>query len=309
MKKLKKTIKWTGIIVLALIGGLAITVMARQNVKYEAAYPDIIASTDSAVIARGKHLVYSSAHCIDCHNKQNSDSLIHLGQEVPLSGGVAFELPVGKIYSKNITPDKETGIGRYSDGEIARALRYGVHPNGTAVFDFMPFHNTSDEDITAIISYLRAQKPVKNKVPDHELNAIGKAVNAFMIKPVGPTGEVPRSVAPDTTAVYGKYLALSVAECSGCHTKRNLAGEFIGESFAGGNEIDGFITPNLTPDSSGKIFNWSKELFIERFRMGKLIPKSPMPWNSFKRMTDDELTAIYHYLKTLKPVNTAEIKQ
>ena len=309
MKKLKKTIKWTGIIVLALIGGLAITVMARQNVKYEAPYPDIIASTDSAVIARGKHLVYSSAHCIDCHNKQNSDSLINLGQEVPLSGGVAFELPVGKIYTKNITPDKETGIGRYSDGEIARALRYGVHPNGTAVFDFMPFHNTSDEDLTAIISYLRAQKPVKNRVPDHELNAIGKAVNAFMIKPVGPTGEVPKVVTPDTTAVYGKYLALSVAECSGCHTKRNLAGEFTGASFAGGNEIDGFITPNLTPDSSGKIFNWSKELFIERFRMGKLIPKSPMPWNSFKRMTDDELTAIYHFLRTLKPVNTAEIKQ
>ena len=309
MKKLKKTIKWTGIIVLALIVGLAITVMARQNVKYEAPYPNIIASTDSAVIARGKHLVYSSAHCIDCHNKQNSDSLINLGQEVPLSGGVAFELPVGKIYTKNITPDKETGIGRYSDGEIARALRYGVHPNGTAVFDFMPFHNTSDEDLTAIISYLRAQKPVKNRVPDHELNAIGKAVNAFMIKPVGPTGEVPKVVKPDTTAVYGKYLALSVAECSGCHTKRNLAGEFTGASFAGGNEIDGFITPNLTPDSSGKIFNWSKELFIERFRMGKLIPKSPMPWNSFKRMTDDELTAIYHFLRTLKPVNTAEIKQ
>ena len=309
MKKLKKTIKWTGIIVLALIGGLAITVMARQNVKFEAPYPDIIASTDSAVIARGKHLVYSSAHCIDCHNKQNSDSLIHLGQEVPLSGGVAFELPVGKIYSKNITPDKETGIGRYSDGEIARALRYGVHPNGTAVFDFMPFHNTSDEDLTAIISYLRAQKPVKNKVPDHELNALGKTVNAFMVKPVGPTGEPPKTVTPDTTATYGKYLALSVAECSGCHTKRNLASEFIGEPFAGGNEIDGFITPNLTPDSSGKIFNWSRELFIERFRMGKLIPKSPMPWNSFKRITDDELTAIYHYLKTLKPVNTADINQ
>ncbi|HTN06701.1 c-type cytochrome [Agriterribacter sp.] len=308
MKKLKKTIKWTVIILLVLVGGLAITVMARQDIKYEAPYPNIAASTDSMVIARGKHLVYSSAHCIDCHSRHHPDSLINSGLEVPLSGGVVFELPVGKIYSKNITPDKATGIGSYSDGEIARALRYGVHPNGTAVFDFMPFHNTSDEDLTAIISYLRAQKPVNNKVPNHELNAIGKAVNAFMIKPVGPTGEVPASVAPDTTAVYGKYLALSVAECSGCHTKRNLAGQFTGESFAGGNEIDGFITPNLTPDSSGKIFNWSKDMFIERFRMGKLIPKSPMPWNSFKRMTDDELTAIYHFLKTLKPVKTPVVK-
>ena len=214
MKKLRKTIKWTVITLLVIIGGLAIIVVARQDIKYEAPYPNITASTDSAIIARGKHLVYSSAHCIDCHNKQNSDSLIHLGQEVPLSGGVVFELPLGKIYSKNITPDKSTGIGSYSDGEIARALRYGVHPNGIAVFDFMPFHNTSDEDLTAIISYLRAQKPVNNKVPNHELNAIGMAVNAFMIKPVGPTGEVPKSVERDTTAVYGKYLALSVAQAN-----------------------------------------------------------------------------------------------
>ncbi|HEX5026720.1 MAG TPA: c-type cytochrome [Agriterribacter sp.] len=307
MKKIKKIVKWLVMVLLVLIVSLTITVMARQNLKYEAPYPEIRASTDSAVIARGKHLVYSSAHCIDCHNKANSDSLINLGLEVPLIGGVAFERPVGTIYSKNITPDKETGIGKYTDAEIARALRYGVHPDGTAVFDFMPFHNTSDEDLTAIISYLRAQIPVKHEIPGHVLNPVGKAVKAFMVKPVGPNGDVPKTVVPDTTAVYGKYLAVSVAECNGCHTKRNLAGAFEGEPFAGGNDIDGFITPNLTPDSSGRIFNWTKEMFIERFRMGKLIPKSPMPWNSFKRMTDDELTAIYNYLKTVEPVNTTAI--
>lgn len=304
MRRFKKIMKWTVITLLVLTAGITVTVMARQNLTYEAAYPAIKASTDTAVIARGKHLVYSSAHCVDCHSKVNADSLIKLGKEVPLSGGVLFALPVGKIYSKNITPDKETGIGNFTDGEIARALRHGVHPNGTVVYDFMPFHNTSDDDLTAIISYLRTQKPVRNEVPANELNPIGKAVKAFMIKPVGPDGAVPKIVLADTTAVYGKYLAISVAECNGCHTERNLAGKFIGQPFAGGNEIDGFITPNLTPDSSGRIFNWSKKMFIERFRMGKLIPKSPMPWNSFKYMTDDELTAIYHYLKTVKPAPT-----
>lgn len=309
MKRFKKILKWTGIVLLVLIAGVSVVVMARQNLKYNAPYPDIHASADSAVIARGKHLVFSSAHCINCHSAKNPDSLIALGQEVPLSGGVLFDVGIAKIYSKNITPDKETGIGRYTDGEIARVLRYGVHPDGTAVLDFMPFHSTSDEDLTAIISYLRSQKPVRNEIPKNELSIMGRVINAFLVKPVGPSGDVPKSVTPDTTAEYGKYLAISVAECNGCHTKRDVAGRFIGEPFGGGGEVEGFITPNLTPDSSGRIFNWSQQNFIDRFRMGKLNPKSPMPWNSFGRMTDDELKAIYNFLRTVKPAKTQIISQ
>ena len=160
--------------------------MGRQNIKYDRPYPAIAATADTNVIMRGKHLVFGAAHCASCHSLTNADSLLKLGQEVPLTGGFVFDLPLGKIYSRNITPDKETGIGNYTDAEIARSLRYGVHPDGRVVFDFMPFHNMTDEDMTAVISYLRAQKPVKNKVPDHELNLLGKAVKAFMIKPVGP---------------------------------------------------------------------------------------------------------------------------
>jgi mono/diheme cytochrome c family protein len=309
MKKLKKILKWTGIILLVLIAGLTVTVMARQNLKYSAPYPNIKSTTDSIVIARGRHLVFSAAHCMDCHYIGNADSLLALGQDPPLSGGYLFNMPIAKIYTKNITPDSATGIGRFSDPEIARALRYGVHPDGTAIFDFMPFHNMSDDDLTAVISFLRSQKPVVNKIPDNTYTVMGRVVKAFLIKPVGPSGDVPESVTPDTTANYGKYLAMSVANCSGCHTKRDLmTGAFTGEYFAGGMEIDGFITPNLTPDPDGRIYNWSKKNFIDRFRMGKLIPKSPMPWNSFKRMNDDELTAIYNYLKSLKPVKT-EVKQ
>ena len=110
----------------------------------------------------------------------------------------------------------------------------------------------------------------------------------------------------DSSAAYGIYLANNVANCNGCHTVRDLSGTFSGEPFAGGNEIDGFITPNITPDSSSRIFGWSQKNFIDRFRMGKLIPKSPMPWQSFGRMTDEELKAIYSYLKTVKPVKATE---
>ena len=309
MRRLKKVLKWTGIILLFLILGVTITVMARQNMKYERPYPAIAASTDTTVIMRGKHLVFGAAHCADCHSKTNVDSLVKLGQDVPLTGGVVFDLPVGKLYSKNITPDKETGIGNYTDAEIARALRYGVHADGTVVYDFMPFHNMTDEDMTAVISYLRAQMPIKNKVPDHDLNLLGNAVKAFMIKPVGPDGDVAKQITKDTSAGYGKYLATSVANCSGCHTQRDLSGTFTGEWFAGGNEIEGFITPNITTDSSSSIFGWSQQNFVDRFRMGRLIPTSPMPWSSFQRMDDEELNAIYAYLKTVKPVKTKEIKK
>jgi mono/diheme cytochrome c family protein len=309
MRRFKKILKWTGFILLFLILGITLTVMGRQNIKYDRPYPTITASTDTAIILRGKHLVFGAAHCADCHSKANADSLLKLGQDVPLTGGMVFDLPVGKLYSKNITPDKETGIGKYTDAEIARALRYGVHPDGTVVFDFMPFHNTTDEDMTAIISFLRTQKPIQNKVPDHSLNVLGKAVKAFMIKPVGPDGEVAKQMSRDSSAAYGKYLANNVANCNGCHTVRDLSGTFTGEPFAGGNEIEGFITPNITPDSSSRIFGWSQKNFIDRFRMGKVISKSPMPWQSFGRMTDEELKAIYSYLKTVKPVKANETKK
>jgi mono/diheme cytochrome c family protein len=129
-----------------------------------------------------------------------------------------------------------------------------------------------------------------------------------MVKPVGPVGEVEKAVPANTSAAYGKYLANSVANCSGCHTQRTLSGEFTGKPFAGGNDIDGFITPNITPDSSSRIFGWTEKNFIDRFRMGRLKAKSPMPWPSFNRMSDDELKAIYAYLKTVAPVKTEPVK-
>jgi len=306
MKKIKKILAWSGLVLLLLIVTLAVVTASRQNLKYNAPYPDIKASTDSGIIARGKHLVFNVAHCSGCHTTANTDSLLKLGQEVPLSGGVVFNFPVGDIYSMNITPDKETGIGKYTDAEIARALYYGVHPDGSPVYNFMPFHNASKEDITAIISFLRSQKPIRNKVPENHLTVLGNLVKAFMVKPVGPVGPIPDAIKADTTAVYGKYLATSLADCNGCHTRRNISGDFVGEPFAGGGPMERkglspVTPPNLTPDSSSRIFNWSQKNFIDRFRMGKLVPHSPMHWNAFGRMTDNELKAIYKFLKTVPP--------
>lgn len=298
--------KWTGIFLVAIILGVTLVTASRQHIKYKAPYPTIKASQDPAIIARGKHLVNSMAHCADCHSTANADSILESGNDVPLSGGKEFRLPFGSIYTRNITPDKKTGIGNFSDAEIARALYYGVHPDGTVVYDFMPFHNLSKSDMTAIISYLRTQAPVKNQVPAHKLNMLGKVVNAFLIKPVGPAGPIPENVQPDTTVAYGKYLVTNVTNCGGCHTKRSKTGAIIGAFLAGGNPMKNGNTPALTPpnlttDSSSRIFGWSFNNFKNRMRMGKIIPYSEMPWNAFKHMTDDELKAIYKYLKSVKP--------
>lgn len=309
MQRLKKILKWTFLVLLAFIACVGAITASRQNVKYTGPYPDIKASTDSASIARGKHLATSVAHCTDCHSPSNADSLLKLGQEPVLSGGVAFELPLGTIYSANITSDSTYGIGKYTDAEIARVLRYGVHPDGTAVYDFMPFHNISNADLSAILSYLRTQKPVAIAKPANQLNIAGKLVKAFMVKPVGPSETIAASVPPDTSAAYGKYLVLNVGNCSGCHTQRSISGEYTGELLAGGGPMpNGMMSPNLTPDSTGRLFGWSQQMFVNRFHMGRLNPKSEMPWNSFQRMNDVELKAIYNYLQTVKPVKTAVVK-
>jgi len=310
-------LKRAGIVLLILIAGLFIFVLLRQNRKFDAPYPAIKASTDTAVIARGKALVYGPAHCADCHTPPQFKNELATGGILPLSGGNVFDLPIGKIYTKNITPSAN-GIGKWTDAEIARALRYGVAPDGHALFDIMPFHNTSDEDLTAIISYLRQMAPVDNNVPENTLNVLGKTIAAFLLKPVGPSAPVQAVVKRDTTAAYGKYLAASVANCKGCHTNRNLmTGALIGEEYAGGFTMEEktdsgtyvFTTPNLTPDAAtGHIKKWSQQQFIKRFRAGRIIPHSPMPWGPFSHMSDDELKAIYAYLHTLKPTHN-EVRQ
>ena len=310
---IRKILKWTGIVLLSLILLLVLIVSFRQNLKFDSPYPAIKASADSVVIARGKEIVFGPAHCADCHHVGNSDSLFNLGQVPALSGGFKFELPLGNFYVPNITPDPTTGIGRYTDGEIARVLRNGVRPNGTAALDFMPFHDMTDEDMTAVISYLRSQKPVLHEIPKNTVTLMGRVINAFLIKPVGPGKPVQKSIPRDTTAEYGRYLAYNVANCNGCHTNRDMmTGAVIGEPFAGGLVFEEpgvpvLTVPNITTHAESRIAGWSQQDFIKRFRMGKLIPYSHMPWNSFKRMSDNDLKAIYNFLQTLKPAKTGAL--
>jgi mono/diheme cytochrome c family protein len=318
MKKFLKILKWSAITIVVIIGGFILYALIRPESTFDAPYPEITASTDSTLIARGKYLVYGPAHCVYCHAPASEFQKVEAGQIVPLSGGNIFVLPVGKIYVPNITSDETTGIGLFTDGELARTLRYGVKRNGHALLDFMPFYDISDQDLTAIISYLRTEPAVNNPVPENEWNFMGKIVHAFgMIKPSGD-GVVPPSPEPDSTAEYGKYLASSVANCRGCHTKRDLmTGGYIGTDYAGqmtfevldenAQTIPGkhFVSPNLTPDKeTGRITFWPQDAFIKRFQAGRVIQGSPMPWGAFSRLNESDLKALYKYLHTLMPVHS-----
>ena len=130
MKRLKKILKWTGITILSIVVIFVILVFALQNKKFDAPFPNLHATNDSATIARGKYLAYGPAHCSGCHTPAADQEKVMKGEELPFNGGLEFTLPIGTLYSKNITPDNETGIGKVPDSVLARSLRYGVARDG-----------------------------------------------------------------------------------------------------------------------------------------------------------------------------------
>ena len=212
------------LVVFVLASVLALHTWRTWDRSYdEVPIPDVRASTDPAVIARGEYLVYGPAHCVECHSRSFEEfQKVANNEKVPLQGGTRFAAaPLGAIYSQNLTPDTETGIGRYSDGQIARMMRYNVRPNGrSSVAPMMPFHNMSDEDMIAIISFLRAQPPVRNQVPENEWTLAGKVIRSLSSS-FKPRQDVnPPKTAPEEkpTVQRGEYLARYVANCVGCHT-------------------------------------------------------------------------------------------
>lgn len=310
--RILKILKWLGIILIVMIVGLVAFVQLTWDKKFDAPLPDLKASKDSFLIARGKYLAYGPAHCASCHSPMDQLEAVDKGLQIPLSGGWELAIDPGTFRAPNLTPDPETGIGKVSDGQLARALRYSIGHRENFMFPFMPFQEMSDADVVAIISFLRSQPAVVHDVKPSELSFLGKALVAFgAIKPAGPKATPPVSVVIDSTKEYGEYLANRVANCVGCHTDRDLkTGAFTGTPFAGGFHMPAdafskgysFVTPNLTPDQeTGVLSPWDEIGFINRFHAGRTVATSPMPWGCFSRMNDVELKALYRYLHTLQP--------
>lgn len=296
-------------VIAVAVAALAIALQLGWARRYAAPEPAVQASADPLVIARGRYLALGPAACIYCHRPKADWPRLDRGEAPPLSGAHEFPLPFGSVFSSNITSDRETGIGAASDGAVARVLRYGVRRDGHAAVPLMEFQNLSDEDLVAIVSFLRAQPPVRLQVPAHRLTPLGKLLLGVAMKPAGPRGTPPRVSPSGATVERGAYLANDVAVCVTCHTDRGPRGALVGPPFAGGQRMDFagdparvLVTPNLTPDpGTGRIAAWPEDAFIARFRAGPLIPETIMPWGAYARMTDDDLRAIYRYLKSLPP--------
>lgn len=309
---MRKVLLVIGIIILIIVLGGGVFVASRQHLTFDTPYPDVTASSDSSVIERGRYIVRDLAGCAACHGDPAQRAALATGADVPLSGGFVFDIPPGQIYSRNLTSDGETGLGNVPDSAIARALRYGVGYDGRALLPFMEMQGLSDDDLVAVVAYLRSQPPVRNLVPSHRFRLLGKVLRATVLaQPVGPAttplARAPRGASLET----GRYLVESVALCGACHTERSqMTGAFTGPRFGGTTGLTesddpehSWSPPNITSDpETGRLGAMTEDQFVARFRQGRVLPGSPMPWQGFARLAEEDLRAIYRYLKSVPPV-------
>lgn len=299
-------------VIILLIGGYLYVLL-----KYPDAgpAPDMKITATPEMLERGKYLANSFAACMDCHSQRNFDKLG--GPMIPGTegkGGEDFGEGAGYVPAKNITSDKETGLGNWTDGEIFRAITMGVDKKGEPLAPMMPylyFRYMDENDIKSIIAYIRTLPPIKNQIPERKLNFPVNLI--FRTLPSKPDfHNLPD--ANDKLAI-GKYYS---GNCMGCHSPMEK-GEFTeGKLFSGGIEFPnpkgGIIrTANITPDKETGIGNLTKEQFIQKFRIynqpeiqnhtvnnGEF--NTVMPWTFLNNATDDDLGAVYDYLMTQKPV-------
>jgi len=306
------------LVLLAVVGAAAYA-MATTDARLQfndAPAPVLQASTDSAIIAQGRYLVRGPAHCSACHSSGDIDQPAQV-VDAPLRGGLPFEMgPLGTRYARNLTPHATSGLGRYSDAQLARTLRTGVTPSGELSF-FMRYSasNLSDEDIVAVLSYLRSLEPLDNPVPPGEWSAFGKMLLTYAFPPLAPRASAaPAHVAPAEapSVARGEYLAEQVMLCTMCHTAMDQstmeftgpkAGGSLAEASHGADSDMEFVAPNLTSHPTGITGRMDEAAFVARIRAGRLHASSIMPWENFGITSESDLRSVYQYLRTLPPVD------
>lgn len=262
------------------------------------------AAQDGDAVRRGEYLVNGPGACANCHAARNPDFTIVEGME--FAGGFHIVDPAFDVYVANITPDPKTGIGAWTDEEIIRAIREGVGKDGGIIFPPMPsptYNAMSDEDVRAIVAYLRTLKPVENRVPESRWNIPQQAMP--------PAKGAPAPSASDPVA-YGGYIVNAIAHCFECHTPIGPAGPDLSKMGAGGLEITlapeaKVVTSNITPDRETGIGGWSDDEIKAAIVAGvrpdgsHVSPPMPVPW--FSRMTPADLDAVVAYLRTIPAVS------
>jgi mono/diheme cytochrome c family protein len=298
-------------------GFLVILLLAALAITFTVGWRPVIGAKKRALtsrkfevtperLQRGEYLVHAVMHCMGCHSKHDdkADPPVLAAKEG--SGQVLFEQDNLRLVAPNITSDPETGIGKWSDDAIARAIREGIAADGSTLFPVMPyerFRDLSEEDLASIVVFLRGVPPAHSDLPANKIPFLFARLVQMAPKPVTePVPEPDRSAA----AKYGGYL-VRMATCSDCHTPLNPKFQPIpGLAMAGGNPMgEGVNSANITPDASG-IGYYDEALFVQTMRTGSVRARklnSAMLWWVFRNMTDDDLKAVFAYLRTLKPVH------
>lgn len=316
---MKKFFKIIGVLLIVLfIAGIGFYIYIINTFPKIGPASDIKIEPTPSRMERGKYLVNHVVGCIGCHSERNFS--LFAGPVVPGTegkGGEVFDELLGfpgSFTSKNITP---AGIGNWTDGELMRAMTSGVNKEGEALFPLMPylhFGKMDEEDIKSIIAYVRTFKPINNEVPKSK----AKFPMSLIMRTIPTPPDFQKMPDRSNTVEYGKYL-VNASSCIDCHSMSVKGKIKEGMEYAGGFEFqfkNGYVvrSGNITPDEETGIGKWTKEMFLAKFKSyDKPIESMPtvktgelntwMPWSYFGGMTTEDLSAIYDFLRTLKPVS------
>ncbi|MBS1524390.1 MAG: c-type cytochrome [Bacteroidetes bacterium] len=320
MKKFLKWFAWVIVVIIVIIGGvITYVVTALPNVGQA---ENINVDKSPEHVARGKYLVQHIVPCTDCHSPRIWDRFAGPIDTTRLgAGGEVFDQSVGfpgHVVVPDITPAK---LKDWTDGELLRTFTTGVKKDGSAIFPMMPwpyFSKMDRRDAYDIIAYIRSLKPIDADYPKAKLDfPLNILVHTMPKKATFGTRPDPAD-----TVKYGAYL-VQIAACKFCHTQDHNGDLIPGMDFAGGRAFGmpnnrTVRTANITPDKATGIGNWTKDMFLARFhafkdpsKAAKIGPtdfQTIMPWYVYAGMTDQDLSAIYAYLRTVKPVQNPVVK-
>jgi mono/diheme cytochrome c family protein len=300
-----------------LAAGVAVVARESGTPKYRA-----------SAIARGRYLAHAVCECFECHSPMQDNDLV-LPVERKLGAGDILNEKT-RLVAPNITPDPETGAGRWTDDQLVRAIRQGISHDGRRLSVVMPYPTLSiltDEDVHAIVAYLRSLPPVRNLLPRWIPTRVAEL-------PAEPPRTPATASELATRKGRGAYLA-HIARCVHCHSPRPATGSEhlrrFDMQFGGGrrfetkpyfDELDddpvrplaeaarldppSFVTsPNITQDPSG-IPYFDEAIFIRTIRTGRVagirLLSRAMLWFEFRKLTDDDLGAIFEFLRSVPPM-------
>jgi mono/diheme cytochrome c family protein len=291
---------------LAFADGTKVT-LADYRSGSPAGVPASLANAD--VVKRGEYLA-NAADCLVCHTTQGGK---------PYAGGLGFKLPFGTLYSTNITSDKETGIGNYSDQDFLNAVHRGVRRDGTRLYPAMPYTSytyISDADALAIKAYLFSLPPVRATPPANTLSFPFNQRWAMMFWSALFNPDT--RFAPDTSRSpewnRGAYLAEALAHCGECHTPRNLAFALDNRRKFGGAITAGWRAFNISSDKSTGVGGWRDEDLVSYLSVGHATghgsasgPMGEAVDHSFSRLAPEDIRAIVAYLRSVPPTTSADL--